>query len=112
MTGRLIFREKNAGICMTVLPEIFRVTVEVDVSPAYHVRIVDDRGWEMDSAEFDAAGNYVMTFDADHEYAYDAAGAAAVYEGRQYFVEMLAVEGAAPQTVTGRINVTTAEIAP
>jgi len=43
-----------------------------------------DRGWEMDSA----------------------GGVTQVYAGRRYFVEMLAAEGAAPQQVTGRINVT------
>ena len=101
-----IFPCKPGATCPDVLPEVFEVQVEVVVLPAYHVRIVDDRGWEMDSAEFDAAGNYVLNFVADHEYSYDAGGVTQVYAGRRYFVEMLAAEGAAPQQVTGRINVT------
>jgi hypothetical protein len=98
--------------CPDVLPEVFAVQVLVDMTPAYFVRIVDDLGREMDGADFDATGIYTLEFVADHEYHYDAGGATQVYEGRKYFLEMVAPDAAVAGTVTGTIDVISSDQTP
>jgi hypothetical protein len=76
------------------------------------VRIVDDRGYTMAHAEYDAGGLYTLEFAVDHEYTYTAIGATETYQGRRYFVEMIAPDGASPGLVTGTINVMTTDQTP
>jgi Zn-dependent metalloprotease len=106
-----IFPCVSGTTCPNVLPELFEVQVDVDVQPAYVVRIVDDRGYTMAHAEYDASGSYSLKFNADHEYSYSAIGAP-TYEGRRYYVEMLAADGATTGVVTGTINVTASDQTP
>lgn len=97
--------------CPNMIPERFITEVNIDVSPAYLVRIVDDRGFTMAHAEYDASGSYTLQFPVDHEYAYTAIGSP-TYEGRRYYLEMIAADGATTGAVTGTIDVTTTDQTP
>ena len=99
-----IFPCESGTTCPTVIPEVFIAQVDIDVQPAYVVRVVDDRGYTMAHAEYDPSGVYTLQFPVDHEYSYTAIGAP-TYQGRRYYVEMLAPEDATAGTVTGTINV-------
>jgi hypothetical protein len=107
-----IFPCKPGTTCPDVLPEVLGVQVAIDIQPDYHARIIDDRGYELASTYPDGSGSHVLDFATDHEYSYDVGGGAPAYQGRRYFLELLAPDGASPGTLTGTIAVTSTVEAP
>lgn len=102
--------------CFAWLPEETLTTVYVQSDPPMRARVVDDRGRVVARSTVDlASGETVLTFRPDSEYRYIAPlvedprhpAAEQTFEGRRYFVEMLALEGQTSQERPGFVDVDT-----
>lgn len=101
-----VFPCRAGETCPNFLGPDFEVTVGVSMDPPYAVRIVDDRGFVYKKTKISPTGNYELVFRPDAEYHYqDARFAEEPLEGRRYYLEMHAPEGAEPGLVTGSIEV-------
>ncbi len=104
-------------LCPDWIPHDMLTTVQLTLSQALHVRIVDDRGFVVAAAQTDGTGVYNMEFWVDQEYSYLSPGLSALphsgasatqrFEGRKYYLEMMAPAGSSPMTVTGTLDVDT-----
>jgi hypothetical protein len=67
---------------------------------------VDDRGFGVSHGTVDATGTAVLAFDVDAEFHYvDPNVTAPEYDGRKYFLEVLAPAGTSGATLSGAIRV-------
>ena len=104
-------------LCQDTMPDDMMTTVQISLDQPLRVRIVDDRGFVVAAAPDDGSGVYTMEFWVDQEHSYLSPGLSALpysgasatqrFEGRKYYLEMMAPAGSVPMTITGTLDVDT-----
>jgi len=86
--------------CPDRLPTVLDVSVGVEISPAYYMRIIDDTGKVLDQLTPDPDGTGSLRFPTDHDFFYKDGITGTTFKGRQYFLELMAP----PNTPAGMVN--------
>jgi hypothetical protein len=89
--------------CPDRLPAVQSVLVSVDLSPAYGVRIVDDRGYSVANTSFDPSGQYALHFNVDPEFHYRDGVTGTTFNGRSYTLELMAPPGSPTEDLIGGV---------